>query len=839
MFEGWTDLKLAFRSLRNSPGFTVAAVAVLALGIGGNTAIFAALRATLLSPPAFPDAERIVLLNLTDSSSVRPDPARSIPWSYRKYQVMAEMRDLPLGASAAYAQRSVTLTGQGDATYLSGEVVTPGYLRVLGVRPTLGRDFTASDDAEGAGLTVMLEHGLWRERFGADPRIVGRSIQLNGRSLTVIGVGPSGFQGLTGAARFWIPVHTGAALISPILVRGVQAHWLRVVARMRPRTNLVALNERMRAVGRAVEATYPARDPTAVRSGGAESLLSARVNPQAEQSLFILGTAGLLLLLVACANLGGLLGARAIDRSREAAVRVALGAGRWRVARGFLAEALVLAFLGGALAVGVAAYGLKGLATLWPERFLDGSWYVRAGAIGSAGVDGTVLSFAGTAAVLAGLLFGAVPALTAGRTDPARELRGGSIPPLGLTRLVSIRSALVTGEIALALVLLVGAGLLIRSLRELQHVNRGFRPGNLVAFNYSLPRTGRLGADEVRFVEGYLDRLARLPDVESAALACVPPLAGHCMITDVRRAGGTTWSEGSRPRIGIHSVSDAFFETLGIRLLQGRTFTSSDRADSRPVVVLSDAAAKRLFPEGGALGSPVALGIDLTPDVGSGVEGSGSEGQTAEVIGVVGDALYDRPEQGFMPEAYVSHRQDEEGSSTILLRTRGEPLAVIPEARAALTELAPDVPLFGVNTVGDLEASVSADTRVLGVLLSTFAALALVLACTGVWAVVAFAVARRTRELGLRMALGASPSSAVALVIKGGVLLALSGLALGSAGAWAASRLLRGVLYGVGPSDPMTFVSAGSVLLGVACVAAWLPARRATRVQPMEALRAE
>ena len=840
MFEWWTDLKVAVRTLAKTPGFTAAAVVVLALGVGGNTAIFSALRATLLSPPPFPDAERLVLLDLTDSSSVRPGAPRAIPWSYPKYQVMVGMRDLPLEGSAAYARRPVTLTGQGDASYLDGEAITPGYLRVLGLTPTLGRDFTPSDDADGANLSVILEYGFWRERFGADPGVVGRSIMLNGRAVTVVGIGPRGFKGLTGTARLWMPIHTGAALISPILVRGTQAHWLRVVARMRPATDLAALNERMKAVGRTVEATYPARDPTAVRAGAAESLVSARVNPEGRRSLLILGVASVLLLLVACANLAGLLGARAIDRSREAAVRVALGAGRWRVARGFLAEALVLALVGGALAVGVAAYGVKGLAALWPDRFLDASWGVRAAGLGGVGVDGTVLAFAGAAAVLAGLLFGAVPALTAGRSDPVRELRGGSIPPVGLTRLVSLRSALVTGEIALALVLLVGAGLLIRSLRELQQVGRGFRADNLVAFRYEVPRTSRLAAEPAQFAEQYLARLSALPDVESASITCDLPLSGrHCMITDVRQAGGRTWSQGSRPSIGVHPVSDSFFETLGVRLLRGRTFTSVDQHGSRPVVVLSETAVKRLFPDGDALGNTLAMGIDLTPEVGPGVQVTGGEGPTAEVIGVVGDVLYDRPEQGFMPEAYVSHRQDDEGNSAVLLRTKGESLAAVAEARAVMTELAPDVPLFDVTTVDDLEAAVSADTRVLSVLLSTFAALALLLACTGVWAVVAFAVARRTRELGLRVALGANPASAAVLVVKGGVALAVLGLVLGSAGAWAAARLLRGALYGVGPSDPISFLSAGAVLLGVACVAAWLPARRATRVQPMEALRAE
>ncbi len=829
LVEWWMDVRVAVRTLRKAPGFTAASVLVLALGIGANSAVFSAVRATLLSRPPFPNADRLVFLDLTDSSTTRPGPPRAFPWSYPKYEVLAGARDVPLEVSAAYARRAVTLMGEGDARYSSAEFVTADYFRVLGERPSAGRDFTAADEARDADLVVILGHGLWRERFGGDPEIVGRSVVLNGRSVTVVGIGPVGFQGLTGQARLWLPVHTGAALLgAPFLVTGAQAHWLRVIGRMRAGATLAALDQRMRSLGQTVEETYPDSDPTVVRGGAAESMSSARVNEQARRSLLVLGAAAALLLLVACANLAGLLAARADDRFREAAVRVALGAGRWRVARGFLVEALVLALLGGVLAVGVAAYGVQALSAFWPSRFLEATWNVRAAPVGSVGLDGSVLVFAGAVAALVGLLFGAAPALSVSQADPGRHLKAGAIPAGGGKRGVTLRGALVSGEIALALVLLVGAGLLLRSLRELQHVDRGYRPGNLVAFEFSIPRSSPLVQDEASFTERYLARLSAVPDVESATLACVPPLGGHCLITGVRRAGARTWSEGARPTIGVNFVSDSFFETLGVPVLEGRTFTSEDRAGSPPVVVLSRMAAERLFPDGDALGGKVAMGIGLTPQ----------DGGSADVIGVVGDVLYDRPEQGAMPDAYVSHRQQSE-TGTVILRTRGEPLAVVPAARAALAEMAPDVPIFDVRTVQDLEASASADTRVLGILLSIFAVLALLLACTGVWAVVAFSVARRTREIGLRVALGADPRAVVRLVVRAGVTLATIGLIVGGLGAWAISRLLRGVLFGVGSNDPVAFMAAGAVLFGVACLAAWLPARRASLVEPMEALRAE
>jgi putative ABC transport system permease protein len=836
MGEWPTDVRVAARALRRTPWFTAAAVLVLALGIGANAAVFSALKATLLTPPPYPHPDELVLLDLTEAS--HGNAPRTFPWSYRKYEVLAETRDMPLEASAAYASRQVTLTGTGDATYLTAELVTPHYLKVLGLTPVLGRDFTATDDVDGAAPVALLGYGLWQERFGADRGVVGRSVTLNGHAVTVVGVAPAGFRGLTGGARLFVPVHTGAVLFSPVLVNGTQAHWLRAVGRLAPGTTLAALRQRMQAVGKSVVETYPPFDPTVVQGASAQSFLSARVNDQAKRSVLILSAAAALLLLVACANLAGLLLARASGRTREAAVRVAMGAGRWRVARGFLVEAMLLAVGGGAAALVVARFGARALAAAWPARFLNGSWDVRGVDLSAVSVDGRVIAFAALATLVVGLVFGALPALRVSQVSPSRELRSGTAGERHAPRGPDLRGTLVSAEIALALVLLVGAGLLIRSLRELQSVERGFRPGNLVTFSFDIPRTSHWSDDVAGFNERYLEKLTALPDVESAAVSCIAPLEGHCWITEVRRAGDRAWSEGSRPSIGVNQVSDDVFSTLGVPLLQGRTFTSEDQKGSRPVVVLSEAAVRRLFPDGHALGQPVAMGIDLTPEVGSGVQGTGGGGATAEVIGVVGDVLYDRPENGVMPEAYIEERQ-EPGSSSFIVRTRGEPLAVIPGARAALATLDPDLPIYGVSTDSQWEAGATADTRVLGGLLGAFAALALLLACTGVWGVVAYAVTRRTPELGLRVALGAEPGQVVALVVRGGLVLAVMGVLAGAVGAWGAARVLASLLYDVAPTDPLTFMVAAALLLLVAALAAWVPARKATRVDPMVALRAE
>lgn len=822
--DGSMDVRVAARSLRRTPGFALAAVVVLALGIGVNTALFSAVRATLLVEPPYPEHERLAMLHLTDSSTVRPGPTRAFPWSYPKFRLV-EGLGLPVEAVGAYARRFLTLTGAGDAAYLAAEYVTPGYLGVLGVVPAAGRGILASDDEEGAAMVAILGHALWEERFGGDPAIVGRDIVLNGRPVTVVGVAPAGFRGLTGGASLWVPVHTGAALTAPFLVRAGQAHWMSAVARVDDATDLAVLDARMREAGRAAEEAFPSEDPTVVRGGEAESFAHALVNPQARTSLLVLAAAAALLLLVACANLAALLVARASTRVREAAVRVALGAGRWRVARTFLAEALLLSTAGGLAGVAVARVALEALAALWPARFVEGSWNVRGGAVDGLGLDPWVLAFAAVVALATGLVFGLLPAMAAGREDPAARLRGGGDgrrPGRGW----DVRTVLVAGEIGTALVLLVGAGLLLRSLDALGSVERGFDPVGLVAFDYTLPRGGRWSEDPAAFNEAFLQRVEAIPGVASAALACVPPLAGHCMITGVGQAGARAWSEGTRPPIGVHWVSDGFFSTLGIPVVQGRTFTSEDQRDTRLVVVLSEAAVRELFPDGSALGETVWLGE--TPEDGPG----------AEVIGVVGDVLFDRPANGIMAEAFISHRQ-EDGYGTIVVRARGEPLSLTPAFRAALAELDPDIPLHGVRTIEDLEAAASGDTRVLGTLLSAFAALALLLACTGVWSVVAFAVARRTREIGVRVALGADGRTVVRTVVRQGMLPTMAGVVLGAGGAWASTRLLQSVLFGVGTSDPFAFAGAAVLLVGVAAVAAWVPARRATRVDPMVALRAE
>jgi putative ABC transport system permease protein len=822
--EIWTDVKVAARWLMRSPGFTLAAVALLALGIGANTAIFTAVRGALLAPPPFEEPDRLVLLDLTDASAQLDGRDRTMPWSYPKFRILAEAEGLPLTAVAGFAVRTLTLTGAGDATVLSAEVVTPRYFSILGVDAVAGRDFLAEDDSDGAAPVVVLSNALWRDRFGSDPETIGRSVVLNGTPAFVIGVAPAGFRGVSGGGDAWVTPHGAATLISPVMVRGAQAHWMRAVGRLTEGATLPALDERMGAVGRAVMAAYPPARPSEIQSAAGQWLTEARTNPQARSSLLVLSAAAGLLLVIACANLAGLLLARSASRRREAAVRAALGAGGWRVARGVLVESLLLALFGGVAAVAVAHVGSALLVEAWPSRFLSGDWNVRFVDLSTIGVDRPALLFAGGVSLLAGGLLGVLPALAVAGVRPAATLRESGIGRVRRRGPLEVRGALVAAEMALALMLVVGAGLLMRSLHQLQAVERGYEPGELLTFQAQAPRGSAWSDDPAGFHALVEERLAALAQIEAVGMGCVAPLSGHCMITEVRQAGDRRYEPGSGPSVGVHYVSDGYFRALGVASRAGRTFDSRDRSGSPPVVVLSERAAAELFPGEDPLGRPMAMGTALTAD-----------GATAEVIGVVPDVLYDRPENGVMAEAYVSHRQDA-SYGTFLVRTRGDALSAVPAIRAAVAGLDPDVPLFRLRTLDDIEASAVSETRALGGLLAIFAGLALLLACTGVWAAVAWAVAQRTREIGVRMALGARPGRVVRELVSDGLRVTLAGAALGTAAAWWASRILASLLFEVGPTDPATFVGGAALLVTVALMATWLPARRATRVDPAAAL---
>jgi len=817
----WTelgaDVRSAARALRKEPVFAVTVIAVLALGVGINGALSNALRAVFLAPAPFTEPDRMVVLDLAEQKSDSAEPPRPMIWSYPKYEMMAATTDLAAAPIAAYARRSVTLTGHGTAQEFTAEIVTPDYFAVLGIPAWRGTESLASDQ-------TLVSHALARSLFGdADP--VGEVLRLNGIPLTIAGVARPGFRGLTGLAELWLPMSSVTQVISPDLLDNGDGHWLIAVGRLRAGRSLEALQAQMPAVGARIHENFDWHDPNTTQTGAARSFESARRNPRARQAVGVVSAAAGLVLLIACTNLAVLLHARARGRQREIAVRLALGSSRFRVARILLVEVLLLAGIAGAVGVGVASAASRAVARAWPQSFVDGSWNVRF--VDASGLQFSLTSAAATfvLAAFAGVLVALVPILRVTRSDVASGMRAGGWTE---SKRDTTGRWLVAAEVALALVLTVGAGLMISSLTRLTEVEHGFDSSNLLVFDYALARGSAQAAEPAAFHDEFVRRVRALPGVINATLECDAPLGGHCWITGVRQAGEQRWSEGEEPRIGVHLVDEAHFATLGIPLLRGRQFDADQNADTPPVVVINEAAAQKLFPAGEAVGRALSIRVGLTTD-----------DSAADVIGVVGDVLYDSPAQGIMPEAYVLHRQLPGRSTSVLVRSAGEPVDLLPLLRAELAAIAPDVPITNVRTVESAGRAQLGDTTVVMRLLSAFAALAVLLAATGVWGTVAQAVGQRRREMGIRMALGAQASQVVRQSLQYGLVWAAGGAVVGLLGAYYLSRTLSSLLFEVTPTDAIAYASSAVLLVLVSLIASYVPARRAGQVDPAKTLRAE
>jgi predicted permease len=832
MLEGLVgDVRLGIRAVRRAPGFTTAAVIVLALGIGANTTVFSALKMAVLSPLPYPDADRLVMFDLTFQRAGE-GAARPSVWSYAKFTALVETADRPADPVAGYAQRNATLSEPGDPALLPVELVSPGYFSLLGMDPVLGRAFGPDEgDAGDPRLVAVLSYGSWRSRFGGDPDVVGRTVTLNGKRLDVVGVAPPGFEGLTGGATLWVPMASAAELFNRFMITGTQAHWLHVVGRLRDDVTLDRARAQAASIGDAIAERFPLEDAKNVYGADVRALSDVRVNEGARAAVLLLSLAAALVLLVACANLSGLLLARAKRRARDGAVRLAVGASRWRLVRGSLVESGVLAALGGGVGVLVALWGTRAMAAAWPARFLrSGGDEMRVTDPASLTLDADVLGYALLITALTALLFGVVPALRASRGDLVGRLKEGGGSTRRGRRVLGLdtRGALVGAQVALALVLLVGAALLGRSTQRLLDVDLGFHAPELLTFGYSIPRTSAWADDAAAFHARFLERVAALPGVEDASVGTAP-LSGHWSITLVQDVPGRpAIPQGEGPPIGIHLVGDEYFRTLGVPVLAGRALDARDGVGREAHLVLSETAARRIFGEEDPVGRRIEVGISAD-----------DKDAHAVVVGVVGDVRYNRPDEEVLPEAYYSVREFGDRTVTVLVRTTGEPRAALPAVRAELAALDPDLPIFSVSTGDDLVAAAAGDRRIVLALLTLFALVTVLLAATGTWGIVAYAVAERRRELGLRMALGAESGRLVGIVLGRSVVVAVMGVGVGLAGAWAASRLLSTFLFETSTIDPLAYAGGATLLLAIVVLASWLPARRATRVDPCEALRAE
>ena len=831
------DLRFALRSLRRSPGYLALCVAALALGIGANGAIFSLVHALMLRPLPYPDPERLVLPHLAIEGApegLGGPPA--LPWSYPKLQTLVAEQKV-FEAVAGFTAESANLTGEGEPERLNLEMASPAYFSILGVRPIRGRSLLESDERPDAPLVALMGEGLWRRRFGARPDLVGRTLRLSNAPITVVGIVPSGFAGLTGEAELWVPLAAARALYYPEALSEVGNHYLDVVARLRPDMGPERLAAEMERLGRVVTEANPMPggfDATETWTAGATSLVESRRDPFVRRSLLVLMGAVALVLLIACANLASLSLVRAARRRRELAVRAAIGASGGRLVRQTLLESLVLAALGCGLGLLLAAWLVRALAAARPEAL--GTWGVASTDLldlATAGIGRPVILFCVLAALATSLLFGLAPALRAARVRPSPDLRSGgaALPGRGgRGGAGGGRPLLVAGQTALALVTLVGAGLLLRSLWALQSVPLGVEPDRVLTFAIRPSQGAYTSADVPGFHARLVERLEALPGVEAVAVGSCVPASGEsgCNSTGVISRDGQELTEAQRFSIGWHIVGEDYFRTLRVPMRAGRVFDERDRADAPPVVVLNETAARRLWPGGRAVGRRIQVGT------------MGLNGDThAEVIGVVGDVRYRRLHEAASPEIYIADLQRGLTATTLFLRTAGDPLELLPAVRGAVQSVDPELPIYRVRTLEEQLGFALSRARFGSLLLLAFAAVAAALAALGVYGVLAQSVAARRREIGLRMALGAAAGEVERLVLRQGMTVAAAGALAGIALALGLTGLLRGLLFEVGPRDPVTFAAVPLALLAVAALACLVPARRAARVDPTVVLRQE
>ncbi|HMA41002.1 MAG TPA: ABC transporter permease, partial [Gemmatimonadales bacterium] len=780
------DIRYGIRRLARSPGFTGLGVLVLALGIGGTATAFGVVNAVLLRPLGFPDPGALVRpYSLWRGSRSTASPPDFADWRARS-RSFTEL--------AATNSGSFALTGDGPAEQIPGAEVTGGLFSVLGTPPLLGRTLTTADDDPGAAPGVVLGYDLWRRRFGADSGVVGRTVRLEGTSTTVLGVMPPAFIYPDGS-ELWLPLRFTAAQMAT--QRG--AHYLDVVGRLQHGVTLEAADRELRGIAGALAGEYPRTD--ANYSATVISLRDALVGDVRTPLLLLLSALGVVL-LIACANVAGLLVVRGIAREREIAIRSALGGGRGRLVRTLITESTILAALGGLAGTMIALWG-----TAWVSH-VSGSAIPL---LGETRMDGGVLAFIGLVTLCTVVVFGLLPAwqTVAGGALAFRlqsESRGNTGGRL------RTRNALVVAQTALAVLLLVGAGLLLKSFVRLQRVDPGFDPRHVLTFGVSLPDASYPTPERsALFYQSLIERVDALPGVRAAGAVFGLPLTDFGYSISALELDGRTLSQEEQDGLSlqIRVVTPGYFAAMGIPVRRGRGILASDREDAPPVMVVNDAAARRIWPDQDPVGHRLTVGTRL---------GLGDDHARAggEVVGVIGDLKEGALSQPAAPTMYLSHAQFPMGFMSIAIRTSGDPLLLAKPAQAALAATDPDVPLFRLRSMDQLVAASIAQPRLYALLLAVFALVAITLAAVGLYGVLAQTVAQRERELGVRMALGATARDVVGMVVKQATRLAAVGVVVGLAGGLAATRILATLLFGVKPFDPGTFVTVGIGLFVIA-----------------------
>jgi predicted permease len=792
------DLRYTWRTLRRTPVFCVVAVATLALGIGVNTAIFTAVDSTLLRPLPYADAGRLVML-WEDRSAFGLGQNWLSPGNFGEWRG----RNHVFSGMAALHAVTVNLGGDGPPEALFCRRVTANFFTVMGVQPMIGRAFTAEEEHKRAPVAV-LSYQIWQTHFGANPGLVGSQVQLDGNSVTVIGVMPRDFTFQRRQVSLWMPLSLSAADL-----QNRSVHQLYVVARLAPSATLDGARKDMRAIAAAMAVEYPED-----RNTGAQVVpIREQLMGNTRIGLLVLMAAAGCVLLIACANLAGLLIARGVSRETEMSIRVALGAGRGRLVRQMITEGLVLALAGGALGVAIAPGGMTFLTRLVPESLPPGA---------VPQVDARMMAFAAALAVLTGLLFSLVPALQVSRRSPVEGLRQHGGTGMGAHER-TMRDSFVTAEIALAFILLVGTGLMLRTLVNLQRLDLGFRAGHLLTVRtVPLPRYREPKANRA-FTSRVLDGVRNIAGVTGAGYVSTSPFESRADTSGYRIEGRQL--EPRDPADALHRVVTAdYLQVIGVRLLAGRLFEYRDGPDAAPALVINETFARYYWPRESALGRRVAIAAD-NPAV------------WRTVVGVIADVRENGREAESRPAIYQPASQAVRMPRDLLIRTACDPLSIVPAVRNAIAAVEPEQPLTWVRSMDEKVDSEIVDRHRETALLVTFAALAALLAALGLYGVLSYAVTQRRRELCLRMALGAAPIDIQLLVVGHGMRLAAAGLAIGFIGALSGMRIMKSLLYGVGTSDPATFTVVAALFCGIAVTACWVPARSASRPDLVSVLR--
>ena len=798
------ELRQAARALARRPVFTAVAAATLALGIGANAAIFTVLNAAIIRPLPYREPERLVRIYESNVSRGWPEFGASNP-NFADFRSQSTSFE----AMEAWQARGFNLTGQGDAEQIGGGAITPGLFSMLGSEPALGRPFRVEEAAPGAGGDVVIvTYGLWQERFGGDPGLLGRTLRLNGVERTVVGIMPESLD--------WFP---NADLIVPLDLSADTRrgnHTLGLFGRLKPGVTLEEATAEMEGIAARLGEQYP--ESNSGWSVGLSTFDDWIVDQPFRRALGVLMAACACVLLIACANMAHLILTRAAGRRREIAVRAALGAGRWALLRQQLAECGLLSVAGGALGLLLASWGVDLL------RALDPGTVPRLEEIS---IDVTVLAFTMALCVATTLIAGALPALVVGRSDPADTIKeegrgshGGGIGP-------RLRATLIAVEFALSIVLLIGAGLLVRSLLEVVRVEPGFVTDGVITARIVLPQDRYADNPQVAaFHRTLIERVREMPGIRGAASINIVPLSGGNTAQEITIEGLVTEPGGAAPSADWRVITPGYFDALRISLRAGRDFNDHDDADAPMSVIVSESMARRFWPEQDPLGKRVRFGGEGAP--------------WFSVVGVAADVRYRGLED---TEAralvYLPAWQTPWNPMTLIARTDGDPASLLPALRAAVASIDRELPLAAIRSMDEMIETATGARRFYVTLLAIFSGVALLLAAVGLYGVVSYSVAQRRHEIGIRVALGARPADLVRMVVGQGARAVAAGMALGLVAAVALTRLFSSLLFGVTTTDPMTYLGVPALLAAVALVACWAPARRAARVDPMVALRYE